>query len=591
MSATPAATPLRAAIYCRVSGKKQEFDGTSLDTQEAECRKKAIAEGWSLVMEPIRESHTGFELWQRKKLERIRELIRRREIDVLLCYDPDRLAREQAHVGILYEEPERNGVAIKYVTVDFDNSPLGKFIRNALAFAAELEREKIRARTWRAITAQAENGRRLAGCKARYGYQWAPITFVDGTTRERGRLVADEEGGTAAIVRRIFAMARSGVSTRKIATRLTTEGIPTPKGRATWTHTSVRLILTDQIYTGRAVVFDRTTEKVMGEKRDGTYGQITRIRLRTDDDEGPKRIELPEGTVEALIDPTDFAPVRARLERSKAEAFRNTKPENREDALLRAGFARCGYCKGTLVVSRSPGITRYRCPNTDAAGERCPSFTISTRVLDPMVWKRVTVALTEEDDIVAKAEAQLLGSDVDVELEGIEAALERIRRERSFALRQIDNIARVTTDPTEADEAAAPYNAKLIDLARAERQTRDELAARREIRSKRHETEQWLRDFRAQLGKAATLTEALDYQGKRNLFDLLGLKVFVYRTDHEPRIEMTANIDLGKWAWLDDMPPIYDVKTDSIDLSYLERLPKPTNPSTVDTRRCFSTRA
>jgi hypothetical protein len=35
-------------------------------------RKKAAAEGWSLVIETVRETWMGFECWQRKMLDRIR---------------------------------------------------------------------------------------------------------------------------------------------------------------------------------------------------------------------------------------------------------------------------------------------------------------------------------------------------------------------------------------------------------------------------------------------------------------------------------------------------------------------------------------
>nr|MDP9362734.1 recombinase family protein [Chloroflexota bacterium] len=174
----------RAAIYCRVSGKKQEYDGTSLGTQEAACVEHATAKGWTLVEPPTRETHTGYELWQRKKLDRLREMVRAGQVDVLLAYDPDRLARHQTHLGMLYDDCERVGARIAYVTVeDFDDTPIGRFLRNALAFAAEMEREKIKERTWRAIKSQARQGRRLAGPRPRYGFAWAAVE-IDGRLRD-----------------------------------------------------------------------------------------------------------------------------------------------------------------------------------------------------------------------------------------------------------------------------------------------------------------------------------------------------------------------------------------------------------------------
>ncbi len=39
-------TPPRAAIYCRVSSRGQEEDGTSLGSQEALCRQHAARRGY-----------------------------------------------------------------------------------------------------------------------------------------------------------------------------------------------------------------------------------------------------------------------------------------------------------------------------------------------------------------------------------------------------------------------------------------------------------------------------------------------------------------------------------------------------------------
>ena len=51
-----------------------------------------------------------------------------------------------------------------------------------------------------------------------YGYKMHPT--------EKNKIVIDEE--VAPIVRRIFALALSGISCRKIATTLNEEGVPTP---------------------------------------------------------------------------------------------------------------------------------------------------------------------------------------------------------------------------------------------------------------------------------------------------------------------------------------------------------------------------
>lgn len=45
----PAAPPNTCVIYCRVSTDAQEREGTSLDSQEADCRAYAAQQGWTVV--------------------------------------------------------------------------------------------------------------------------------------------------------------------------------------------------------------------------------------------------------------------------------------------------------------------------------------------------------------------------------------------------------------------------------------------------------------------------------------------------------------------------------------------------------------
>jgi predicted site-specific integrase-resolvase len=134
-----------AALYERVSTGGQEAEGTSLDTQEAACRAHAAERGYQVAEEHIyREVHTGAEMWERPKLTALREAVRQGRVGAVICYALDRLSRKQAHVSIIADECERAGVPLLFVTEEFERSPVGEFIRNAKAFAAELERERSR---------------------------------------------------------------------------------------------------------------------------------------------------------------------------------------------------------------------------------------------------------------------------------------------------------------------------------------------------------------------------------------------------------------------------------------------------------------
>ncbi len=158
------ASTTRAAIYCRVSTSAQEEDGTSLDTQEARCRAHAADRGYQ-VGDVYRDVYTGAKYRERPALSALRERVRAGEIDVVLAYALDRLSRNQAHLAIVAEEANDHGAALEFVTEDFEDSAVGRFIRSAKAFAAEVEREKIGERSVRGKLAREQAARLLPGCR------------------------------------------------------------------------------------------------------------------------------------------------------------------------------------------------------------------------------------------------------------------------------------------------------------------------------------------------------------------------------------------------------------------------------------------
>src|SRR5689334_5079800 len=106
-------TERRGAIYVRVSGRVQEQEGTSLDTQEAACRTYSERQGIHVETHHIyREVHSGAELWERPALTSLLTAMRAGEFDVIVAYAVDRLSREQHHLGLIVSEAERHGAAL-----------------------------------------------------------------------------------------------------------------------------------------------------------------------------------------------------------------------------------------------------------------------------------------------------------------------------------------------------------------------------------------------------------------------------------------------------------------------------------------------
>ncbi|HKB46268.1 MAG TPA: recombinase family protein, partial [Ktedonobacterales bacterium] len=104
----PVPLPRIAALYCRVSSKKQaEDDKTSLQTQLAALQAKAAALGYATAPDSTySEAFSGEELHQRPVLSRLREDARARRFALVLAYNVYALAKNQAHTAILLDEWE-----------------------------------------------------------------------------------------------------------------------------------------------------------------------------------------------------------------------------------------------------------------------------------------------------------------------------------------------------------------------------------------------------------------------------------------------------------------------------------------------------
>lgn len=161
---------VQAAIYTRVSSGIQE-DGYSLDFQEEHCRAYAASRGYH-VAGVYTDVHTGSVWRERPGLTELRRALTGGSIDVVVCYALDRLSRDQTHVAVLVDEFEHYGARLELTTETFEDSAVGKFIRSAKAFAAEVEREKIVARSVDGRRAKVMSGKPTGQGRPLYGYRW-----------------------------------------------------------------------------------------------------------------------------------------------------------------------------------------------------------------------------------------------------------------------------------------------------------------------------------------------------------------------------------------------------------------------------------
>lgn len=509
----------RCIIYCRVSSEAQEANH-SLPTQEERCRAYAAEQGWTVVAVES-EQHSGLDLHGRVGLQRALSLIEEGGADVLLAYDPDRLSREQLHIGLILDRVIRADAVLQFATVDFENSPVGKFLLSARTFASELEIAKIGERTQRGRHARVSNGQPIPGGKPPFGYRW-----VDADAKRGGKSKLECDPDEATTVRLIFDLFLDGMSLRSLAAELAKRGILSPSGRASWTAATVRRILTREMYsTGAAVAFAVRYER----KPDGGY----RTRANSED-----AIERIPDVAPPIVSREDQAAALSRLATNQSFSVRNNA--NPEATLLRAGFIRCGHCGWALRVN-APTTTntrRYVC-NTYRHG-RCPNPSIAVSVVDGPVWEQVS-ALLRDPEVIERELAKLRDDgDLERRLAEAQTRLTTISKKQTYIAAKVIEL--------DDDDAAAPFMEQLKTLSAQKKATeheRDDLQQR--IGDAAADRER-VRSIAEWCATVAERVEGMSYDEKRLALDALGVQVHVYREGAVneqgqplPRWELTAD--------------------------------------------------
>jgi DNA invertase Pin-like site-specific DNA recombinase len=220
---------MKAIGYARVSTDKQADHGVSLDAQAEKIRAMAVVQGAELV-EVVIDGGASAKSLDRPGLDRVLQMIDRREIDVLIVAKLDRLTRSVKDLAELLEQMNKRGVALVSVAESLDTgSAAGRLVLNIMTAVSQWEREAIGERTRDALQHKKGKGERLGNIP--FGYR----ASADGRHIEECPV-------EMAVVQKVNGLRASGQSLREIAEALNAEGITTRRGSA-WRHEYVAPIV------------------------------------------------------------------------------------------------------------------------------------------------------------------------------------------------------------------------------------------------------------------------------------------------------------------------------------------------------------
>lgn len=165
----PSATPVRAAVYLRIS-QDRELDGLAIDRQREDCENLARFRGWQIVETYVDQSRSAYDRnATRPDYDRMVEDYRAGAFQAIVCYDLDRLTRIPRQLEDWIEAAEFRGLVLVTANGDADLSTDGgrMYARIKAAVArAEMERKSARqsaAQRQRALLGKPPKGMRPLG--------------------------------------------------------------------------------------------------------------------------------------------------------------------------------------------------------------------------------------------------------------------------------------------------------------------------------------------------------------------------------------------------------------------------------------------
>lgn len=358
---------MNAVIYARVSTAQQEDEGTSLDTQVDACMEFANSMGYIVGDGQIwRDQGSGSDP-DRPGLVHLKSALAVQEVDAVIVFTPDRIARDPVHLMLFREYLEGLNLALHFVHGPSGDSPEERLIEYFLGYVGQKERIDITERTMRGKRRVAESGRLPIGTgHGLFGYDY--------DRESKTRVVNPHE---SAIVQYMFREYLNGKTSYRIACELNESGVKTKRGHP-WHNRTVENILTNPCFKGVTWYGKARHQLLRG-------GKVKRTELPRDE------WILVDGFTPAIVSETLWEQVQDRL------AMPKSRPKGDRQKYMLTGFIRCAQCDTPMVGASRHGKYRYySCRATRKTAVKpatCNARAVNADKLEVAVWEQVSAVV------------------------------------------------------------------------------------------------------------------------------------------------------------------------------------------------------
>ena len=411
-----------AALYIRLS-KEDESEGPSQSVQNQESLLREFVQQHRLsVYDTYVDDGWSGTNFDRPSFQRMIADIEAKKVNMVITKDLSRLGRDYIMTGHYMERyfPEHR---VRYISlldgIDTGVDSTANDITPFRAIMNDMYAKDI-SKKIKSVKRDKQRKGQFIGGKPVYGYKMHPT--------EKNKIVIDEE--VAPVVRRVFALALSGMSCRNIASLLNQEGIPTPATYANlpvakpgpytglWSSERISDMLQNETYIGNMV-----------QGRSVKISYKSKKCLKQD----PANWVIVEGTHEPLVDAETFRKVRMLVNSRKHTRSRTY------DFLLK-GLIFCHECGYPLAVlnrknAKGEDVLYFVCRTyhrlTKAGFSPCHSIKEKT-VTDAVVAKvrEVCQAYLNPDELLPMAREAVENarkqSRLETELQAVQARIDSL---------------------------------------------------------------------------------------------------------------------------------------------------------------------
>lgn len=380
-------TTIMVALYARVSTRRQEQEAT-IESQIAQLLAYAREQGYHIPDEfQFIDQAVSGDLLARPGLDRLRDAAIAGKIQVLLCLNPSRFARNLGIQQLVLKELKQHGVKVIFLNQPtLGDSPPDQLLLNIQGAFAEYERAVISDRMRRGRLYKLKQGQSVPW-PAPYGYDYQATT----DTQQCAWLVNEAE---ATIVEQIFEWYTEGnLSISGLVRHLNAQNIPSPAGKR-WGSSTVGRLLRQPAYKGIAY-YNRTQADYRGIGLPRHQGrgclQFPRYKSRP----AEEWICVP---VPAIVSETVWLVAQEQLKMNSQLSKRN----NHKHAYLLKSLLVCKVCGRTLQGRAQKDVTHYRCPGGGKhRSPGVPKHTCTVRgdVAEKLIWDALADLLRNPDRI------------------------------------------------------------------------------------------------------------------------------------------------------------------------------------------------